>query len=145
MKITKFIVVAVCILALTACRDTKTTHDREEDHNRVENNNRTNQMENNRVTPKSQRATLERDMVRLYEHLDMTQDQIDSFETMEQEYRNQSYMDNTENESLNNRMRRQDHFLRNILTSDQYQRYEEWKRDHHISNTDTQNSQNQKP
>jgi hypothetical protein len=130
MRIINLIVIAFCVLVLNSCRDNRTTQERVEDRNPLPQNEN---VDRTGTTTSDHLTARDRDMTQLYGYLNMSQEQIDAYEQMEMEYRTQS--GTNDHQSLSNWEIRRDQFLRDILTTEQYQRYEQWKRDNPNRNT----------
>jgi len=64
----------------------------------------------------------------LYSHLSMSQDQIKQMESFQRDYNNQM-SENTLSESQMDTEMRMDKNLKDILSEDQYRKYEAWKRE----------------
>lgn len=148
MKSIKLIGIVACIIALTACRDTKTVDERQEDldNNRIENRDATNQYNDNttdRRMDNNQTTVTNEDMSQMYNYLNMSEEQIDEYERMELEYQRQAGTTEGTDNTLMGMEERRDRYFRDILSNDQYLRYEQWKRDNPNRNTNMQNTQNQ--
>ena len=135
MKSIKFIGIAICIITLNSCVDNEATKGKEEnkDSNRIEHNNSDRLDRNNDKTRIHNDRTISRDedMTQLYERLNMSPEQIDSYERMETEHWNQQSNTDKTHGSDNWEIRR-DQFLKDILKTEQYQRYEQWKRESNL-------------
>jgi len=130
MKTLKLMCLAICIIALSSCRDDRTQRDRlQDDTNRIDQTDRIDNADRVDRTTTNQTTRTDADMSQLYGHLNMTQDQIESYERMKREFDSNQSATARQNQTQSDRDRRRDQYLRDILTDEQYRRYEEWKRD----------------
>lgn len=134
MKTIKLIGIALCIMALTSCDNNRNTQERAQDRNPLNQNENVDRTRDARTTTQStQSDARQRDMSQLYRHLNMSQDQINSYERLERDSRSQTSATD-QNQNQGDWERRRDQYLRDILTTEQHQRYEQWKRDNQNRN-----------
>ncbi|MBA3985758.1 MAG: hypothetical protein H0X63_04090 [Flavobacteriales bacterium] len=131
MKILKITAIAICLIAFSSCKDNtnRTTQDRLDDNtttlDRTDRDDRT--VTNTTTTNQGYQTSPE--MTRLYTDLNMSKVQIEDYERREREHKNNMDANNAQNQTQADVDRRRDQYLKEILTNDQYQRYEQWKRD----------------
>lgn len=144
IKSIPILIICLSMLAFISCRDTKTPHDRlkDIDDSNVESTKMPNGYERDTIDGASndrQDRIPDEEMIALYGHLNMTQEQIDAYEDMEREYINQATKNTARTQALSDVEKRRAQYMSDILNNEQYERYEQWKENRQNPNQDREN------